>query len=193
MRPFASRPSGGFTLMESLLALALGVMVLLPLATAFQISAQGWQQAYEEDELLNHARIAMSRMVADLRYAVTVNFVVSTGSNVNLTFTTRTRENNDWSVEYIKYTWVSGEPLKRQINSETAPIALAGLDPPGTIVVNAFAVTAYKKVGGNLVALNLLGGDTLSMTVAVQIDLTMQDTASSRTVTLTSLAKMRNI
>lgn len=186
------RLSTGFTLLESLLAMMLGVMVLLPLATAFQISTKGWQKAYEEDELLNHARIAMSRMVSDMRYAVILVQCDSTAGNVTLNIATRTRENNDWTVEYITYSWVSGNPLKRQVGGESAPSSLAGLDPPGTVVVDTFEVSLFKKVSGNLVAMNLLAGDTLSMAVAVKFDLTMRDTASNRTVTLTSTAKMRN-
>lgn len=60
--------SRGFTLVESIIAIALTVVLLSSLCSAFLVWGQGWQKSSARITLQQNARIAMDAMVRELRY-----------------------------------------------------------------------------------------------------------------------------
>ena len=184
--------------MECVLALTLGVIVLAPVTMAFKVSLSGWEETYKHDELLNHARMAMARMVSDLRYAVTI-LQADSATHSYLEFTTRNLLDDTWDAETLMFYRTNGNPVlyRRVVEGEGAHLIgskLAGLNTTeGIIQVDAFEITPLKKAtSGDPILLDTSGGDTLDMTVAVQMALTMSDTESGDSVTVTSVAKLRN-
>ncbi len=62
------RGSGGFTLVELVIGLALTAILLSALCNAFVVWGQGWKKSSARINLQQNARIAMDAMVRELRY-----------------------------------------------------------------------------------------------------------------------------
>jgi len=67
------RHKRGFTIVELLLALAIGAMLLVAIAVAFNASAMNYQQNEDIFKTVNAARQALLRMTSQLRTAETVD------------------------------------------------------------------------------------------------------------------------
>ena len=179
----------GLTLLETLLAITLSVTILLPLMMSLRIGVKSWKENTRTSELLQHARVAMHRITSELRYATEVLQAEST-THSYLRFTTAYTEDDDADLETIEFYRLNGNPvLYRRISHPIGhPVAGIVFDD---IAVDAFEITPMKVVGGNnLVALG--GSDTIDMTEAVDLELTMKNVVSGKTVTVSSLATLRN-
>ena len=110
----------GVTLIELVLALALIAIILISLTSIFNISLKAWSASGKKTELVQNARIAMERMMSDLRYAVSI----SQFSDNVLEFDTRYLVNEDDSIETITY-YKSGASLYRAVDNQSNAPAIA--------------------------------------------------------------------
>lgn len=176
---------GAVTLIELVLALALGALILASLTIVFKTGWQSWKENNEKSELIQHARVAMWRITDDLRYAQQLDELPASGYSGNLQFTT---VNLFSDPAVIRYEVVESE--LRRIAEEISS-KIAGSSSEG-ISVTAMDSTPFKLgVSGNLVALDAGAGDVASDAIAVKVDLTLQD-ADGNSFTLGSTAKLRN-
>ena len=137
--------------------------------------------------MYNQSRMAMFRMTSELRYA---EKLVQLDDHV-LEFKTRYLVDSDPQIETVKYEWIFYQ-LYRSVDG-SAPVDITFAQD------TALKFTGYKiDASGNLVPLDLAGGDTIDNAVAVGIDLTeaFQDSSlkfGSVYFTFNSLAAMRNM
>jgi len=91
-----TRDKTGFSIVELLLALAIGAMLLVAVAVAFQASAMNYQENEAIFKTINAARQALLRMTSQLRTAAAVDpnspvnecsFFTSTGADITYRFT----------------------------------------------------------------------------------------------------------
>lgn len=207
----------GMTLVEVILALALGAAILAPLTIAFKTSLETWEENKEHSDLLYHARTAMAMMTSELRYAEFMGTGVSKldsqtcsgwGKKNCLVFTPiRENPENYEVIEYEPGKNMFKDYLRRRIltvNSAAeslalgAPTNIAG-DPSGDsgIIIRGagLEITYYgSDLYGKLELFDLTDSSSdysLADTVAVKIELTMDD-EDGDSVTLSSLVKLRN-
>ena len=62
------RNKTGFTMVEVVLAIALGAVILTSLSMMFNVSIKGWRANEAQSELMQHARIALTNITRDLRH-----------------------------------------------------------------------------------------------------------------------------
>lgn len=186
----------GMSLVEAVLALSLGAVVLTTLTAVFTTSLHSWDENNDRDVLISHAQAAMNRMVYELRYATALNDVAN-GDPTQIDFDTTNLLDDDSGVENVVYQmWLSQSEIHRLVSGDVTQSLdqpLAGyVDPAHNITVSGFSVTALKLDGatGDLVD---LGGSPLSSAVAVEISLTLMNPDDGDSVTLTSVARMRNL
>ncbi len=170
------------TLIEAVLALTLGALVLASLTMVFKTGWQSWKEDSERSELIQHARVAMWRIMDDLRYAQAIDELPTSGSSGSLQFTT---ENLLSGSGVIRYELLSSE-LSRVVEGVGSEIAGS---PTEGIYVTSLDSTLLKIESGDLVALD--ADNNPGDAVAVRVDLTLQD-ADGDSFILSSMAKLRN-
>ncbi|MBN1492854.1 MAG: prepilin-type N-terminal cleavage/methylation domain-containing protein [Candidatus Omnitrophica bacterium] len=172
----------GFTLFEVILSLAVSAVIISAVAMAFQVSLTNSRLTFSNNEALQHARLAMDKIIRDLRYAAKIK-----GAPTDvLEFYTRTRVNDDWHAEVILY-HKNGDVLERSINGEPATV-IAGVGP-GDIRISVLQTRLLKE--------NTTGGLTNAMgvhdaVVAVEVTLGVLDEFGNE-VRLIATACMRNV
>jgi len=181
------------------MALALGILLLVPLSVGLKSSLGTWKNSNERDESIYNLRMAMHRMTTELRYATKLLQAESPAAS-SLEFETTTLLDSDpGTTETVWfYRWAGNGVLFRKVDYGSGYPAgfpqscnLAGF-PSGPIYVDTLDIIPMKIDGSdNLVPL-VIPSDTLDMAVAVQINLTMRD-EDQETVTASSLVKMRNL
>ncbi|MDD5449297.1 MAG: prepilin-type N-terminal cleavage/methylation domain-containing protein [Candidatus Omnitrophica bacterium] len=159
----------GITLIEVSLALALISVILLALTNILGISLKNWELSGKRNELIQNGRVAMERITSDLRYAVSI----TTFTDDVLEFKTRYLENEDDSVEVIKY-YKSGSNLYRQVDDQKDPPVIADW-------IESFRIT-LRDSNGQAVA-------QAAQAAFTEVNLVMSDGKES--FTLTSCANMR--
>lgn len=137
----------GFTLVELVLALGLSALIIVPMSMAFQLSLGSWEDYDKSSEVLQHGRVALTRMCNELRHAVKLNLY---GSGY-FEFYTRTLIDSDYAPERIRYA-INNSLLERSVDGGSAAI-LAG-SSTNNIDVAELELTPYKRnTAGNLVEL----------------------------------------
>ena len=94
------RSCQGLSLLETILALSLSALFLVPLLMGFNLAIGNLNEDTNQRELFQHATTAMNRITSELKYAVAF------GDRSNpyvLEFYTRTLLDDDWETEKIKY------------------------------------------------------------------------------------------
>jgi len=184
----------GFTLLETVLALAIGALVVISLSNLFQVSLASWEQSMDRSELLQHTRVALQRITMELRYATEL---VDTRSTPNtLTFNTVNLEDDDSGVEEISY-YIDQpvENLHRSVDGGGGQFVAGNSSfwsgQPGDVNVVMLWVGPMKwdGAGGSLVYLN--PWDPITDATAVEISMTLQDRDYSP-ITLTTMVTLRN-
>ena len=191
MNRFFRTRRGGYSLIEVVLALALGALVLSSLTACFVVSRRQWKKVQYQSQILQHLRIALDRICTELRYADTLT---SVGTSV-LGFTTTNLINDTPDIETIQY---SRDMATMSIlrNVSTVPGAweiLAGtptLNTPEVVYVGAMNTSAYKLDASNyLVPLDV--ADPLSLAVAVKLRVEVAGT-EGESLNIETLVKLRN-
>lgn len=173
------------TLIELILALALGALILASLTTVFRTGWQSWNEDNERSEFIQHARVAMWRITDDLRYAKSLDQLAS-GSSGNLQFTTKNLPDTG-AIRVIRYE-VADSELKRIEQGTSSKIAGSSSEGINVTALNSTPLKIDIDTG-NLVA--LVGGDSPGDAIAVRVELTLQD-ADGDSFTVISTAKLRN-
>ncbi len=175
---------GGFTLVEAALSLAIGALVMMSLTTAFKVTRQSWKNTTAQSELYQHARIAMSRLSSELRFATLLT--IATGGVIQ--FDTKVLLDDDsGTTEVIRYEILSNV-MQRSVGAAGTKYQIAGDSAAGISVVSAAFVPMKRNAGGVLIP--LVAGDPLSMAVAVEVTLTMNN-AIPQSVDVKTLAYFR--
>jgi len=173
----------GMTLLETTLALTIGAVVMASLLTSFSLAGKLWRKGGQSSEAIQHGRVAMTRMSADLRYA-TQGLDFSSGV---LEFETTNMLDSTPDVEVIRYEFTSPKLYR---TADGGPMmAVAGSDEE-KVTVTAVTLTPKKQSGGgNLV--NLGGSDTAADAEAVTVELELQD-AHGESYRFSTTAGFRN-
>ena len=185
------RSRAGLSLFETIMALVLGAMVFLPLTMAFNVAIKVWNEHIINDELHQHARVAMDRLTSELRYAIRIE---DSGFPDKLWFRTRNLIDDNWDSELIKYEKLEivsapkMDALKR--SEEGSPFyTIAGSDLEPRFQVTNFDHDFYKVAGGNL---QVLGGlDTMDDVEVVEVNLTVANEDMTKSITLVSRVDLR--
>ncbi|MFC1808982.1 PilW family protein [Candidatus Omnitrophota bacterium] len=175
-------PNSGFTLLEVVLALAVSVVIISAVTMAFQVSLKSSRSTFSKNEALQHARLAMNKIVRDLRYAVKIK-VFPTDL---LGFYTRTRVNDDWNAEVIQYQR-NGDFLERSVDGG-APTIIAGVGA-GDVRVSILQTILLKSDGSNGLTST---GDVNDPVLAVEVTLGVID-KFGKEVRLISTARLMNV
>lgn len=80
-------PVGGFTLVELLIATAVGLVVIAAAYQGFATQRQAYKVQGEVTEMLQNARAAVDFMARELRMATAINALDSTNCNSSVTYT----------------------------------------------------------------------------------------------------------
>lgn len=176
--------SKGFTLLESILAVAISALIMASLTMIFQVTKQSWNKARTHAELIQHARVAMSRLSSELRYAT--NLTQANTSNI-IFDTTVLVDTNEMTTESIRYQ-VVGNVLRRRVGGG-APYTVAGDAAPGGVVAQLTVVQPVKLDASNNVV-PLLISDPLSLACGLDVELTLQK--SSQAVNVRTLVNFRD-
>lgn len=160
----------GITLIEVSLALALIAAILVSLTNVLNVSLKNWEFSGRRNELIQNARVAMDRIISDLRYAVSI----SDFNGGVLQFDTRYLENEDDSVEVVRY-YKSDSNLYRSVDDQPDPPVIADW-------VDSFDIT-LRDANGQSVA-------SAAQAAFAEISLILVN--GNDTFTLTSCAHMRN-
>jgi len=186
----------GLSLLESVMAVALGAMIFIPLTMAFNVAIKTWDEHAVNDELYQHARVAMDRLTRELRHAIRL---VDQEDPQELKFyTRRDTGTNPWVWEAVRYqkaqipsTSLFG--LSRNQNLDP-PYFIAGSDGYPSVTVNSFSYVLYKveEIEGQLQFQPLDTGDPISAADVVWVGLTLTNEDSTKSVILTSRVALRN-
>ncbi|MBL7170470.1 MAG: prepilin-type N-terminal cleavage/methylation domain-containing protein [Candidatus Omnitrophica bacterium] len=168
----AEKRNRGITLIEVILALALGALILASLTGILNISLKSWELSEESNELIQIGRVAMERIMSDIRYAVSL----STFSGGVLEFDTKYLDEDD-DVETIKYE-KSGSDINRSVKENSN----YGQANPIANYVDSFGITLLRANGTSTPQAN--------QAASVKIDLTL--VSGDETFEITSTAHMRN-
>ena len=181
----------GISLLETILALALGAVLLASVAMMGVLSLDSRALFNTRGDLSHQARIAVARISAELRYATKL-LQAESALHSYLEFETTNLINTAPDVETIFFSRMSpNRYLSRQVDGGD-PSYLAGISEfEGDVQVIAFDITPMKVDGSDNVV--PLGADPLSEAVAVQFSLTLEDVASGETVTVSTMVKPRNL
>lgn len=88
----------GLTLIEVILTMAIVGLVLTSVVAVLDLGLKSWRFQEEKGELLQNGRIAMRRIIEELRYA---NIVYNDGSDI-IEFGTKKLYDNDTRIKYIR-------------------------------------------------------------------------------------------
>lgn len=180
-----TRKIKGFTLLEATLGIAISALLLGSLVLVFKVGKSSWNVSNQQSELLQHARIAMTRLSSELRYATGL----TQADMLVVEFTTKVLVDSDNSTtETIRYE-VVGNTIQRSVNAGTKQI-VAGDSFAGRVIARFYSVVPVKLDGGsNVVPLDIL--DPLSMAVGIRVAMSMQD-PYSKTVVVSTMANFRD-
>ena len=159
----------GITLIEAVLALALVALILASLTGILNVSLKSWRMGSERDEVIQNGRVAMDRIISDLRYAVSI----SRFRQAILEFDTVYLENEDDYAETISY-YKSGTGLYRSVDGQANPPEIAGY-------IDDFDITLHSTGGQQTIH--------AAQAASARIDLTLVN--GDETFTITSGAHMR--
>ena len=173
----------GFTLLEATLALSVGALILVSLTNVFQSTRAGWKVANYKSDMTQHARVAVSRMTSELRYATRLTL---DGGNLVEFETNNLLDSDKMTTETIRYS-LNPPYIERSVNGGAINFVAGGVN---TSVSDLLFQPLKIDAGGDLVP--LVAGDPVSLAVAVQIHLTLSDPDSNR-FEVVSLARMRNL
>ena len=178
-----------FTLIEAVMAATLTAVIFTVLTSVFKAGTKAMDSISKDNELAQHARVTMGRIVSELRYAERGTVF---GNNV-LQFSTRKLVDNDDDVETIQYgrsVSAGRQYIQRAIDGGAGAVVggtlIGNVDP---IDATLFRSTGYKRSAGILTA--LVAGDTADMAVAVEVGLEFQDN-SGDALNLVSFVTFRN-
>ena len=183
----------GLSLLEAIMALALGSVLLAAVAMMGILSLKNRDMLNTKGELLHQTRLAVARISAELRYATKLLQAEST-PHAYLEFETTNLIDADPGVETIRFSRTSGNAYLIRTVDGTGTLYLAGIPKNVTEYITRVTVFEVKPMrvdgGDNLVD---LGGSPLSEAVAVQFALTLEDVDSGETVKVSTMVKMRNL
>lgn len=173
----------GFTLLEAMLSIAIGALILASLTVTFKVGKQNWNINSVRSELVQHARIGMSRLTTELRYATQLN----QGDTTAIEFdTTVLLDNDDATVETVRYE-ITGGVLKRTAGGVQKTVAG---DTVKGIAISFAAVDPVKlDAADNVVPLDV--ADPLSMAIGVAVTMTVNQPAGNQALSLKTLVKFR--
>ncbi len=132
-------------MLELIMAMALAVFVLSTMAVFMKISQEAWYDSTQHSDLVQHARVAMSRIVNDLRYASQWNgydSILNTWGFVTVNLT-----EGGAAVTAVQYQLNSGK-LLRKININQWYV-VAGSEMNSRIRVVEFNPSAYAVDSSN--------------------------------------------
>lgn len=177
--------SKGFSLLEVLLAVGISALIMGSLTMIFKVTKQSWNRNNTQSELLQHARVAISRLGAELRY--TTNLVQADTSAI--VFDTKVLVDSDnTTTETIRYE-IAAFVLQRRAGVAGTPYVVAGDPVIGGVVAQLFYVQPMKLDASNNVV-PLVAGDPLSIAVALDVQLRMRK-GNENMVDVRTLAKFR--
>lgn len=183
----------GFTLVECVLALALGALLLIPLTIALNIYLQNFEEGSEQSELMQHARVAFSRIAREARYA---DSLVEARIG-RLEFNTTTLEDADaGTIERIAYQ-LAGGALNRSVNGLPSPSgqAVAGTQTAANtltlVQVNSFVNTPLKLDGAENLVPMVIPPDNIANAVAVRTQMNLADNDLD-ILSISTVVKLRN-
>lgn len=159
----------GVTLIETVLAMSLVALILSSLTVILSVSLKSWELSDEKDELVQNGRVAMDRIISDLRYAI--SFTQSSGGV--LEFETKYLEDKEAEkvkddIEIIKYE-KSGSSIYRSVDSQASSEIAAYVDSFGITLLDA---DGDKTTDSVIIKLKLKSGDdtfTLTSTAYMRI------------------------
>jgi len=173
------------------MALALGLIIFVPLTVAFNAAVKTWDEHIAMEELYQHGRVAMERITSELRYAT---HLVDKEDSGKLKFYTRNLIDKNWDPEVIWYEtqqipsyWFDG--LARKQEGDPFYFIAGGEVSPG-IKINLFIYEVHKVSGGLFVPLGDSEPISAADVVKVRLDLATED--DKYWLTLTSRVQLRN-
>ena len=153
----------GLTLIETVMALMLAGFVFLSLAVFMKVSQQAWSGSSKHSDLVQHARVAMSRIVDDLRYANQwQGYIALPGAWV---FATTNLTQGGTAVMGVQYKLEAGR-LRRKINNEPWQV-IAGSEANSNIQVVSFTPIAYAVDASNNLFIPVLAQDAKYIEVTI--------------------------
>lgn len=136
----------GLTLIELILSLAIIGIVIAATAAVLDLGLNSWRRYEERGELMQNGRIAMHRIIEELRYANAQSVVYSSGS---LSFDTIYMIDTDSGIESLQYN-LTNNTLYRCVDGGTQRAIAASID---TFAITSTATGLYE------IELGLTGGD----------------------------------
>ena len=174
----------GFSLLEVVMAVAIGALLMVSLTTVFQVNKQNWNVNNRRSEMLQHARVAMSRLSTELRYATNL---VQADSSTIVFETTELLDMNNSTTETIRYE-NGGFNIQRSVDGGTRQI-IAGDEKSTGIQARFSSIVPVKlDVSNNVVPLDV--SDPLSTAIGLQFTMTIQD-SSAQQLSVTTMVKFR--
>jgi len=185
----------GLTLLEAIMAMAMGAMIFIPLFMAFGVAIKTWDEHILREELCQQARIAMDRIVSELRDTVRLvgDDVDDLDLNV-LEFYTRNVALDGWEAEIIKYEYndleTPGNNILYRSQDGGTLYPIAGSDGNPMIGVSAFSYNPYKVEGG--IFKDLETGDPISAADGVLVSLSLATGDGMKEISLSSRVEFKN-
>jgi len=163
------RAKAAFTLVEMVLAIAIIAIIMLSVAQALDVALQSWQVEENKNELLQHGRVAVERMLTELRYANRVNNATTSALQFEAENFTDTDSGNETYWYRLMNDTSNNQVLMRSFKDDGA-----GVFTDTTIAEYASAFSASYDGTDEIV--------TVSLTL----------TRNSQTITLGGKAYLRN-
>jgi len=160
----------GFSLVEVVLALSIGALIMSSLVIGFTISLESGSKNYAASEAIQHGRVAMARILADLHHTAKVK---EKPTEVFEIFT-RQLVDDDWAPEVVRYEFSAANAIVlRSVDGGPAD-EIAG-SPTENIRITEFNVALLKYNAGKTGYEDFIETDTLDKAVAAKVTIRLQD------------------
>lgn len=137
-------PVGGFTLVELLIAMTVGLVVIGAAYQSFSTQRQTYSGQVEATEMLQNARAAVDFMARELRMVITINALDSTNCNSSITYTSVAN-----AAQQRKFAWDNSDikhpTLQYTQGGTTQPLAENVSCLTITRVQNLFTITLTAR------------------------------------------------
>lgn len=155
----------GMILLELVMAMTLAVFVLSTMTVFMKISREAWYGSARHSDLLQHARVAMSRIVNDLRYASQWNGYSDVLNSWG--FSTANLTEGGTAVTAVQYQLNSGKLLRKtNVNSWRV---VAGSQTSSRIQVVEFNPGVYAVDGSNNLYAPMFPADAKYIVVTLKL------------------------
>ncbi len=175
------------------MAVALGAVVFIPLTMAFNVAIKAWDKNTVNEELYQHARVAMDRLVSDVEHA---GGLLNFDDAATMEIYTRNVVDENWDAEVIQYAWNDfispGNYILYRSEDGSAPFAIAGSDYEPRVNVAGFTYTPYKWNDGSSDFEYFNLGDPVNDAQGILLALNVENADGTKSVTLVTEVNFRN-